>query len=273
MPNTTLKSFVGISLLLIPFLCGCGRPHNGSGGGAQDSSSGPTTAQQQIAFQYPQFANVISMHILADDYLSTRKLLSASGTVDWDTYIRSNIGCVQQGYATNQGQFSVPSVDGYNISNGSLEAGLEKGGLRTYQSFNLTLNPTPWGSITRSFQCLVNTDKMQALAAGQDIHGNLNIPVGQRICARWTFANSYQTATPGQGNVQVFSGTFAYTIKPLIQGVQFLGAGTATVKMYLSPDNGQWVMLSFTQHDPSVSFGALTSAVRPDPTPSACPGP
>jgi hypothetical protein len=52
----------------------------------------------------------------------------------------------------------------------------------------------------------------------------------------------------------------------LVKGAVFSGEGTASVKMQLNPDNGQWTITDFRQHDPSLSFSGFS-----DPMPAAAP--
>jgi hypothetical protein len=54
--------------------------------------------------------------------------------------------------------------------------------------------------------------------------------------------------------VKVFAGTFSYRIDPLVPIVSFSGEGTATVKMFLNPDDGQWTIDKWEEHDPSITI-------------------
>jgi len=234
----------------------------------------PTAAEQQFVFSNAQFTAPILLHVPPDDFPSSQVLARENGsTVEWWAFNGSNIGCVQQGYATTIGFPPLPAVDGYNFDGHTLENVLEGAGVRAIQSYSLTLNPTPWGSIERSFSCTITTGSMAPFAQGQDLHGALTIPLAQRVCSRWTFVNHYQNAVPGQGNAQVFAGTFAYTMKPLVDGARFSGDGTASIKMYLNPDNGQWTVLSFEQHDPQLSFTGFAGVEQAAPVQTSCAGP
>ena len=256
----------------------CGRSHAPStkGGSEAPNPNVPTTAEQQVVFVSAQFNTEIAIHIPPDEFASSQVLATAmqsGGTVEWWTFIRSNVGCVQQGYAVNLTTRMTPTVDGYNLDGNQLETTLEQAGVRTIQNYSLTLNPTPWGSISRSFSCVVNTGSMASLAQGQDLHGALVIPVGQRICSRWTYVNHYESPILGRGNAKVFAGTFSYTMKPLADGVQFSGDGTASVKMYLNPDNGQWTVMDFELHDPQLSVTGFSGVEQASSAQSSCPGP
>lgn len=269
--SARLAPRVSVVLFIAAVLSACGRSHSGSGGAANPGE--PTTAEQQLIFSYAQFATPVMMHIPPDDFASSQVVAAQQGPWEWWTFIRSNISCVQQGYAVDLTSHPVPTVDGYPLDGNQLEVTLEQADVRAVQSYTITLNPTPWGSIPRTFQCLINTDKMAPFAPGQDLHGELNIAIGQRVCSRWTFANRYQTATSGQGNVQVFAGTFAYKMNPLVNGAVFTGEGTASVKMQLNPDNGQWTITDFEQHDPSLSFSGFSNPVPAQVPGTWCPAP
>lgn len=267
---------LGAMLFLAVAVSACGRSQSN---GANSSSSNtanpnaPTPAEQQVIFSYAQFASQIAMHIPADEFASSQIIAAQQGPWEWWTFIRSNVGCAQEGYAVTLTSHAVPTVDGYSFDGNQLESTLEQAGLRVVQSYTTTLNPTPWGSISRTFNCLINTGKMAPFAQGQNLHGDLTIPLGQRVCSRWTFVNHYQSPTPGQGNVQVFAGTFAYSMKSLVVGAVFSGEGTASVKMYLNPDNGQWTVTNFELHDPQLSFSGFSDVVQPDPAQTTCIGP
>lgn len=240
---------------------------------AATTDSAPPAVLQQLVFSYPQFTRLIFLHIPPDDFASAQTLAAQNGPLEWWTYLKSQVGCIQSGYATTAGFSAVPTVDRYNLNGNQLANNLEQSGLRTIQSYTLNLNPTPWGSIQRSFACKVNTAKMATLAQGQNFHGELAIPIGQRMCQRWTYVNQYQTATPGQGPVKVFAGTFSYAMKPLVDGVQYPGQGTASVKMVLNPDTGQWTLLDFQLQDPPISISNLLSPQDRLPAQDSCPGP
>jgi hypothetical protein len=274
--------FAVIAALVVLVVAGCGRSPNGGGSYSNPTSSNapatvdpnvPTAAEQHLAFSNSQFTNLVMLHIPADDFASTQMLAQQTGQVEWWTFVRSNIGCAQSGYAANLTSHPLPTIDGYGLDGNAVESTLEQAGVRAVQSYTLTLDPTPWGSINRSFACLINTGTMAQFVPGQNLHGDLAIPIGQRVCTRWTYANHYQTPVPGQGTVQVFAGTFTYTMKPLVTGVQFPGTGTASVKLSLNPDNGQWTVVDFQLRDPPISFGGFSGVEPASPTQTTCAGP
>jgi hypothetical protein len=264
---------IGAALLCALALSSCERHQSGNASSSSEPDPNlPTVAEQTVVFSYPQFTAPIKMHIPADDFASAQTLAAENGgTVDWSTYLGSNIGCVQQGYATVIGFRPMPSVDGYNIDGHQLEDVLEQSRFRSVQSYSLTLNPTPWGSIARSFACTVNTGNTTLFAPFQAPHGELAVLVGERGCKHWTFVNHYQTAVPGQGNAKVFAGTFVYAVKGLVDGAQFSGDGTASVKLYLNPDNGQWTVTNFELHDPPLSFNGFSGVEQGVSPQTSCP--
>jgi hypothetical protein len=264
---------IGIAILVTVTLSACDQ-HPKNSGNISPNPNVPTAAEQQAIFSSAQFTAPVFLRIPADDFRSSQILASENGsTVEWWTFVRSKIGCVQQGAGASSPIPLKPSVDGYNIDGTQLESVLERAGVRAVQSYSLTLDPTPWGTAPYSFSCTVNTGNMAPFAQGQDMHGALAISIVQRVCSRWTFVNHYQTAVPGQGNAQVFAGTFAYSMKPLVDGAQFTGDGTASVKMYLNPDNGQWTIASFELHDPPLSISNLSGVEQAAPTQTDCGGP
>ncbi|MEI9933204.1 MAG: hypothetical protein WDM89_22400 [Rhizomicrobium sp.] len=99
-----------LSVTVVVLLCAvlvssCG-PHKSASGNASSTPDPnlPTEAEQQIVFSAAQFAAPILMHIPPDDFPSSQVLAAENNhTVEWWTFIRSNVGCVQQGYAATIG--------------------------------------------------------------------------------------------------------------------------------------------------------------------------
>jgi hypothetical protein len=270
----SIRRAAGVALLCAVLLSSCGQRHSGNSGGngSQPDPNAPTAAEQSVVFSNAQFIAPVKMHIPADDFASAQVLAAENnGTVDWSTFLGSQVGCVQQGYATVIGFRPMPSVDGYALDGHQLEDVLEQAHFRSVQSYSLTLNGTPWGSIARTFACTVNTGSTTLFAPFQAPHGELDVLVGERGCKHWTYVNHYQSPVPGQGNAQVFAGTFAYAMLGLVDGAQFSGDGTASVKMYLNPDNGQWTVLSFELHDPPLSFNGFSGVEQAAPRRTSCP--
>lgn len=254
-----------LTFLSAAFLAG-GLASCGPNGKQTDGDSAPpdlSDVQRQLIFNDPRFASYINMHIPADAFLSAQFLAAQSGSTAWDTLLRISITCGESGYASLPHRPPDPTVDEYSFGPGVLTQVLVNSGLRTSDNFTLTIVASPWGNIQRSYSCPINKDEIRKFAGDTDIHGPLTIPLGARVCRRWTYSNEYDAALPGKGNVHVFAGTFEFDMTPLVDGARFTGQGTAAVKMHQDPDNGSWVLDEFKVTDPSLSMGRMTQALTP----------
>jgi hypothetical protein len=96
----------------------------------------------------------------------------------------------------------------------------------------------------------------------RDSHSGLKIPIGKRSFTNWTYKNQYETPVAGKGNVKVFAGIFNYSVIPsrpwsLSPAFRFRdNAGTVTVKAYLDPDNGRWVISNWEMADPGLDLNS-----------------
>ena len=104
-----------------------------------------------------------------------------------------------------------------------------------------------------TFRCITYNYKLAAHLKGPSgaaipigaLHRGGIARLGARKMTKWTYQKGYETPIPGKGNVQIFAGTFTYTVVKDTQtfpGLSFNGEGTVAMKMWLNPDNGQWTV-------------------------------
>jgi len=115
-----------------------------------------------------------------------------------------------------------------------------------------------WEGNTKIWYCPVVNDKF---AGGRFLPGNPQEPhhgtdliVGNRTGVHWTFSNVYDADIPTKGKVKVFSGSFTYTINSTATDISFGSDGSASIKMFLDPDNGKWTIVDFPMHEPSITL-------------------
>ncbi len=252
------------ALLVVTALASCGqsdKPKNETDGGL-------SVEQRQLIFDDPRFASDIVLHIPADNYAASQLIAAQGGKIPWELTVRM-AGCPQSGSITMETHGPEPYIDGYPFPKGTLSGLLESSGLRITSNYTVLVLGSPWGDIQRTYSCAENQDGLRPYTNAADIHGALAIPVASRICSSWTYTNTYRTPMAGRGEVEVFAGTFTYTLASRVQGVSASGTGTAAVKMYRDPDNGGWVLLSYQLTDPSLTLGSFGGPIPP-PSSRAC---
>ena len=110
---------------------------------------------------------------------------------------------------------------------------------------------------TITWYCPVVNEKFAAEHAVSWIgsyHGGVEIGIAKRRVIDWTYTNSYETEIPGKGKVKFFAGTFTYTADATVPDVTFGTDGTGSVKMYLDPDTGKWVVDNLELHEPTITL-------------------
>jgi hypothetical protein len=227
------------------------------------------SADEAAALSNPPFANPIVLHIDPDDFSQAQRLKSLNGVSDSEFGVLTAFSpCVnlEDGSGNHSGINAY--IAGYNFDPGILATWLSNNRIIQYENYHIRYpreeaqNATGlYGSdgfrTATTYGCTVVNDsvgKYLSSSPGENVHNGLDIPVGRRILTKWTFSNRYETPVPGRGNVKVFAGTFSYRIDPLVPIVSFSGEGTATVKMFLNPDDGQWTIDKWEEHDPSITI-------------------
>lgn len=219
---------------------------------------------EDAALAHTDFIAPITLKIDRDGFSQAQKLAAMNGVNNRQTYgaqyeTRNYLPC--GGLREYQGVPGlVADINGYNFNRRVIYDWLLNNRVVQVSTYNIRY---PNASMAQSYggedayPCSIvndNVSKYFPSSQARNVHNGLNIPIGRRVFAKWTFRNRYDTPVPGKGNVKVFAGTFTYKIAPIVPIVSFSGEGTATVKLYLNPDNGRWTVDRWEQHDPSISL-------------------
>ncbi|MDE2259313.1 MAG: hypothetical protein KGK17_03185 [Betaproteobacteria bacterium] len=212
----------------------------------------------------PDFTSAIVL-VIGPDGASSASLLAAKGaSINWQDSVYANIKCEESGYAARPGAGGLNySISGYSVNGDTLFKWLTKYNYIKVADYAVILTNTPWGNIPRGYRCIINSDGTELQKKVGNVHAGGSVNIGTREFVKWTFKNNYQTPMAGKGNVKVFAGTFDYRIKPLLPGISFPSVGSASVKAYLDPDNGRWVMTSFEKHDPAITLDSSGVSLPP----------
>ncbi len=250
---------ISVLAIVAMLLASCDKPTNKSNSDGAPATAAPTGAQddERAALLIAQFTTPIILNLNVDGYDAAAHLASLGGIDPRPTY-----GAV---YEQNSGGCPT-AISGrglvLNSNAGAIDPALVLGWLQKehfleVQSFTITYSNAQmaesYGS-SNTFYCLVLTPAFAPYAGTQDIHHATTVQLAQRVFDRWTFENRYEMAYPGKGSVSVFAGTFTYHFQGIAPGVSSSGTGTASVKLYRNPDNGQWTVLEYNATDPGIAF-------------------
>lgn len=242
-----------ICFTLVLFV-GCSKSNSSNVAGALED------ADETAALSYSDFTKPIVLHIDPDGFSQAQRLKASNGFDKYSAHgfepcdVQSNYrGPIVNAYIDGNKRFDFDwVVINRWLSNNQFFAGSE------------TYNIRFADGVMYDFVCTIISDNVgKYLSPNQamNVHNGLDIPIGRRVLTNWTFRNRYDTPVPGKGNVKVFAGTFTYRIDPIVPIVSFSGEGTATVKMYLNPDNGRWTVANWQQQDPRITL--LTNPLEP----------
>lgn len=228
------------------------------------------SADETAALLHSKFTNPIVLHIDRDGVVGAQRLGALNGVSNFGPTDLNQVGglndfppCVEQ-----QGNAGTPGIGanivGYNFDQRAIANWLSNNRFVELKTYNLHYPKFAGSKAPAVFVCsILNENVRKYLTSGQsgNLHNGLEIPIGRRTLAKWTYRNRYETPFPGKGNVKVFAGTLTYKIDPIVPIVSFTGEGTANVKMYLDPDNGRWTIDSWKMQDPDINL--LTNPLRP----------
>ncbi len=262
--------FIAASVALAS--CGRGEQHNQQGavagnGAAQGDDVGPL---KDIATADAGFTQPIYLHLDQDNFAAARYIQSLKGgPVDyWAT--QGNVHCPENGYGP--APTISAHIDGYDTGAQQTLDWLRSNSIITFANYSVSYTNSPSGPLTRNYTCVVVGDAVTQYASGP-IHAGTTVALAHRASPSWTYANSYDADVPGKGRVKMFAGSYSYTMQPNVPWVSFSGSGTATMKMYLDPDNGKWTMLEAKYADPGIVLvnGAPVAAPSAPGAPAASP--
>lgn len=237
-------------------------------------------ADETAALSNPEFTKPVVLHIDPDGFRGAQRLRALNGVSNFGPGDFNEVGglndfppCVEQ--ARNAGNPGIgANIDRYNFGQGIIARWMSNNRFIEFDSY--TVRYPKWGNskAPATFVCPMlnpNVSKYFPPVQGGNLHNGLDIAIGRRVLTKWTHRNRYDTPLPGKGNVKVFAGTFTYRIDPLVPIVSFPGEGTATVKLFLNPDNGRWTIDNWQKQDPSISL--LTNPLDPSGTAASEPPP
>lgn len=241
-------------------LAGCGKSPNKQSAGDAD---------EDAALSHSEFVAPILLHIDRDGFSEAQRLRALNGVSNFGPDDLNQAGglndfppCAEQGPDGIRHAIDV-NIIGYNFDMGVVAGWMRNNRFIEFETYNLRY-PKFASKAPAVFVCPIlndNVGKYLPSNQARNIHNGIDIPIGRRILTKWTYRNRYETPAPGRGNVKVFAGTFTYKIDPIIPIVSFSGEGTATVKLYIDPDNGRWTVDSWEQHDPGITL--LTNPLEP----------
>jgi hypothetical protein len=236
--------------------------------GASNSTQGTTGGSaddETAALAVQQFTTPIFMHMGPDGYAQEQKLVSMNGVdprpLYGASYAANDFVPCTLGPSVQLSPAFFVRIDEYSVNdtvvfNWLVNHQLLRGGTHTVSYPNAT-QASAFGS-SNTYTCPIVSDSMfQYLPTevqSRTVHGMIDVPLLRRVFQSWTYENRYDTEIPGRGSVKMFAGTFSYTMQGVLPGVSSTGVGTASVKMMLNPDNGQWTAVSFEQHDVSIGL-------------------
>jgi hypothetical protein len=231
-------------------------------------------ADESAALSHSEFTKPKTLHIDSDGFLQARRLEALNGVSSFNVASDLNPSggpndfrpCAEQ--VTNGSPPEVGAyVVGYNFDPRTIAEWLLKNQFIQFETYSIRYPKTEAinasGSFGEGFKaaavfvCAIlndNVGKYLPSNQARDVHNGLDIPIGRRALTKWTFRNRYDTPVPGKGTVKVFAGTFSYRIHPIVPIVAFPGEGTATVKLYLNPDNGRWTVDNWQMQDPGITL-------------------
>ncbi|TKB72426.1 MAG: hypothetical protein E8D46_13845 [Nitrospira sp.] len=223
-------------------------------------------ADEAAALAYSKFTKPIELHFKPDGFWQAQKLSSMNGVSNHAPKLGAAYGYEPCDGRRNSYRHLEPppaspaNIGGYDLDNTVMGRWLSDNRFILVETYTIRYQnagkPQSYGG-EDVYDCkIVNDNVMKYLRLNQakNIHDGLDIPIGQRILAKWTFRNRYDTPIPGKGKVKVFAGTFTYRIEPIDPFVAFPGEGTATVKLYLDPDNGRWTVDNWEMQDPGINL-------------------
>jgi len=232
-------------------------------------------ADEAAALAYSEFTKPKVLHIDRDGFLQARRLEALNGVSSYNVASDLNPSggpndfrpCFERGPIAPDGDAIDARFVGYSFDPGVIYKWLSSNNFIQFETYNIRYPKTEAinasGSFGKGFKaaavfvCAIlndNVGKYLPPNQARDVHNGLDIPIGRRALTKWTFRNRYDTPVPGKGNVKVFAGTFTYRIDPIVPIVAFPGEGTATVKLYLNPDNGRWTIDNWQMQDPGITL-------------------
>ena len=247
-----------LSLALV--LTGCGK----HGSSQQPTAANPTAAQNEddenAVLNAPQFAAPIMLHLTGDGYQAEQQLAALNGVDPRNTYGAAYETTDFSPCLINEHQLFEnlnPGLDGVPVDHFVLVKLLVERNVYHIHAYTLQYPNAsmPGYGKANTFYCAVMTEGVIQPPPGQPpswVHQPINVQFGQRVFQAWTFRNHYTTAIPGHGDVQIFAGTFNYTIRQDIPLGEFRSLGVGNAKAMLNPDTGKWEVVSLGLNDPQL---------------------